>query len=157
MAAGDAAGAAWLRSVPSYGRPDINGARLLAIGAALGMDEEDRTAFLPALRPLFGDAGFPIDAPHPSPWFLRLPHGAKLPAFAEQADALGPDLLDQPAEGRERTAGRVLLVESQVVRHIPPRNDRLAHTGRLRCTQPWFWGCGRLSAVVRSLTAAFIS
>src|SRR3546814_2851149 len=58
MDAGDAAGAAWLRADPSYVRPDINGARLLAIGAALGMDEEDRTAFLPALRPLFGDAGF---------------------------------------------------------------------------------------------------
>src|SRR3546814_8075493 len=89
MDAGDAAGAAWLRADPSYVRPDINGARLLAIGAALGMDEEDRTAFLPALRPLFGDAGFPIDAPHPSRWYLRLPPGAKLPAFAEPDDALG--------------------------------------------------------------------
>src|SRR3546814_13527139 len=39
MDAGDAAGAAWLRADPSYVRPDINGARLLAIGAALGMDE----------------------------------------------------------------------------------------------------------------------
>src|SRR3546814_4888309 len=44
MDAGDAAGAAWLRADPSYVRPDINGARLLAIGAALGMDEEDRAA-----------------------------------------------------------------------------------------------------------------
>src|SRR3546814_12513382 len=63
MDAGDAAGAAWLRADPSYVRPDINGARLLAIGPSLGMDEEDRTAFLPALRPLFGAAGFPLDTP----------------------------------------------------------------------------------------------
>src|SRR5690606_36635745 len=88
MDAGDAAGSAWLRADPSYVRPDINGARLLAIGASLALDDEDRAAFLPALRPLFGDAGFPIDAPHPSRWYLRLPQGAKVPPFAEPDDAL---------------------------------------------------------------------
>src|SRR3546814_12757681 len=56
MDAGDAAGAVWLRADPSYVRPDINGARLLAIGAALGTDGEERTAFLPAPGPLFGAA-----------------------------------------------------------------------------------------------------
>src|SRR3546814_3716114 len=80
------------------------------------MEEEDRTAFLPALRPLFGDAGFPIDAPHPSRWYLRLPPGAKLPAFAEPDDALGADLFDHLAEGSEGRRWRVLLGEAQVVR-----------------------------------------
>ena len=67
---GDAAGAAWLRADPVHIRPDINGARLLAYGDALGIDVEDRDALLPALRPLFGDAGIPIDAPTPARWYF---------------------------------------------------------------------------------------
>src|SRR5690606_8392451 len=69
--AGDAAGSAWLRADPAWVRPDINGARLLACGDDLRMTGEDSAALLPALRPLFGDAGFPIDAPHPARWYLR--------------------------------------------------------------------------------------
>src|SRR3546814_5746969 len=96
------------------------------------MDEEDRTLFLPALRPLFGDAGFPIDAPHPSRWYLRLPPGAKLPAFAAPDDALGADLFDHLAEGSEGRRWRVLLGEAQVVLHNHPRNagqSGRAHVG----------------------------
>src|SRR4051812_7848876 len=43
--------AAWLRVDPAYIRPDINGVRLLATGAALSMTQQDVDAFLPALRP----------------------------------------------------------------------------------------------------------
>src|SRR3546814_8878352 len=48
MDAGDAAGAAWLRADPSYVRPDINGARLLAIGAA--RSEEHTSELQPLMR-----------------------------------------------------------------------------------------------------------
>lgn len=157
MDAGDAAGSGWLRADPSYVRPDINGARLLAIGPALGMDEEDRAAFLPALRPLFGDAGFPIDAPHPSRWYLRLPHGAKPPAFAEPDDALGADLFDHLAEGSEGRRWRVLLGEAQVVLHNHPRNAQRAERGRPPVNSLWFWGGGVLPDAVESTHAAFHS
>ena len=60
--------------------PDLAGARLLGWGEGLGVDTEDALAFLPALRPLFGDAGFQLDAPHPARWYLRLPAGTRLPA-----------------------------------------------------------------------------
>ena len=73
---------AWLRADPAYVRPDINGARLLAYGDALALTQAERDALLRPLQPLFGDAGFPIDAPTPSRWYLRLPREAKLPAFA---------------------------------------------------------------------------
>jgi len=78
----DARLSGWLRADPAYIRPDINGARLLGIGDALGIEQADVDALLPALRPLFGDAGFTLDAPTPSRWYLRLPREAKLPAFA---------------------------------------------------------------------------
>ena len=45
-------------------------------------------ALVPGLRTLFGDAGFPIDAPAPSRWYLRLPEGTTLPAFAAPEEAL---------------------------------------------------------------------
>ena len=155
--AGDAAGSAWLRADPAYVRPDINGARLLAIGASLGLDDEDRAAFLPALRPLFGDAGFPIDAPHPARWYLRLPQGAKVPAFAEPADALGADLFDHLAEGSEGRRWRVLLGEAQVVLHNHPHNARRVEQGRAPVNSLWFWGAGVLPDAVQSAHAALHS
>ncbi len=152
--AGDAAGAAWLRADPAYVRPDINGARLLAIGEPLALTGEDVTAFLPALRPLFGDAGFPIDAPAPSRWYLRLPAGTKLPAFAEPEDALGADLFEHLAEGSEGRRWRVLLGEAQVVLHNHPWNQRRAAQGKPAVNSLWFWGGGALPDFVRSPHAA---
>ena len=157
MDAGDAAGSGWLRADPAYVRPDINGARLLGIGASLGLDDDDRAAFLPALRPLFGDAGFPIDAPHPSRWYLQLPQGAKLPAFAEPGEALGADLLDHLGEGSEGRRWRMLLGEAQVVLHNHPRNVQRQERGRTPVNSLWFWGAGSLPDGVESTHARFHS
>jgi hypothetical protein len=148
--AGDAAGAAWLRADPAHVRPDINGARLLAIGESLALTGEDVAAFLPALRPLFGDAGFPIDAPDPSRWYLRLPAGAKLPAFTAPDEALGADLFEHLAEGSEGRRWRVLLGEAQVVLHNHPWNQRRIAQGRLPVNSLWFWGGGALPDFVRT-------
>src|SRR5690606_2381672 len=113
----DAGLSAWLRADPAYIHPDINGARLLAIGDALGIEQADLDAFLPALRPLFGDAGFPLDAPRPGRWYLRLPREAKLPAFASPDDALGDDLFEHDgfdgAAAPEARRWRVLASEAQ--------------------------------------------
>src|SRR5690606_25852361 len=79
--AGDAAIGHWLRADPAWVRPDINGARLFAVGEGMQLVREDADALVPALRTLFGDAGFPIDAPDPSRWYLRAPAGTPLPAF----------------------------------------------------------------------------
>src|SRR5690606_10085171 len=89
--AGDAAGSAWLRADPAWVRPDINGARLLACGEDLQLTGEDSAALLPALRLLFGNSGFPIDAPHPARWYLRLPLDTELPVFPPPAEAIGTD------------------------------------------------------------------
>ena len=157
MDAGDAAGAAWLRADPAYVRPDINGARLLAIGASLGLDDEDRAALLPALKPLFGDAGFAIDAPRPSRWYLRLPPGTRVPPFAEPDDALGADLLDHLGEGPEGRRWRVLLAEAQVMLHNHPRNALRQEQGRTPINSLWFWGAGSLPDAVTSTHARFHS
>lgn len=145
--AGDAATSAWLRADPAYVQPDINGARLLACGDALRLDHRDAEALLPALRPLFGDAGFLLDAPDPHRWYLRLPREARLPTFAAPADALGADLFDQlpgaddgpSPEGRR---WRALLSEAQVVLHNHPHNAARIGAGRLPVNSLWFWGAG---------------
>lgn len=147
---GDAAGSCWLRADPVHVRPDINGVRLLAHGAALALDDEDSAALLPALRPLFGDAGFPIDAPSPSRWYLRLPMAAKPPAFTEPADALGTDIFDHLAEGQEGRRWRSMLNESQVILHNHPWNERRAAAGKPSINSLWFWGGGILPDAVRS-------
>lgn len=153
--AGDAAHSAWLRADPAYVRPDINGARLLAFGPALGLDERDSAALLPALRPVFGDAGFTLDAPSPSRWYLRLPLGARLPAFAPPEAALGADLLEHlpGIEGDpspEARRWRALLNEAQVVLHNHPHNAWRGEAGLAPINSLWFWGAGVLPDHVRS-------
>ncbi len=142
--AGDAAGAAWLRADPCRVLPDLNGARLLGFGDALGVTAEDAAQLLPALKPLFGDAGFPIDAPVPARWYLRLPLEARLPAFTEPEEALGADLFDHLAEGSEGRRWRLLLSEAQVVLHNHPWNARRQEAGRPPINSLWFWGGGVL-------------
>lgn len=150
--AGDAAGSAWLRADPVHVRPDINGARLLAHGDALQLTGADSAALLPALMPLFGDAGVPIDAPAPDRWYLQLPAGTRLPAMASPQEALGADLFehlpgfdDDRAEARR---WRTLLSEAQVVLHNHPHNARRAAAGLAPVNSLWFWGGGVLPDAV---------
>jgi hypothetical protein len=153
--AGDATASQWLRADPAWVRPEMNGARLFACGEGLQLTREDVEALLPALRPLFGDAGFTIDAPVPSRWYLRLPQGATLPAFIEPADALGADLFDSLVGTEAATdAGsrrwRSLLSEAQVVLHNHPWNARRAAARKPPVNSLWFWGGGKLPDHVSS-------
>lgn len=140
--AGDAAGALWMRADPVNVQPDINGVRLMAHGAAMGLAAGDAAALLPALRPLFGDAGFLLDAPHPSRWYLRLPEGAKVPPLASPEQALGEDMFEHLPAGDEGRRWRALLSESQVVLHNHPHNARRAAAGLVAVNSLWFWGAG---------------
>jgi hypothetical protein len=154
--AGDAALAAWLRADPAYVRPDINGARLLAYGEALALSREEVDELLRPLRPLFGDAGFPIDAPTPSRWYLRLPQQARLPAFNGPDEALGADLFEHLPEGPEGRRWRALLSEAQVVLHNHPVNQKRISTGKAPVNSLWFWGAGALpDHVTASFSAIF--
>lgn len=141
---GDAAGAAWLRVDPAYLRADINGVRLLAHGDALALTDADCDALLPALKPLFGDAGFALDAPVPSRWYLRLAREAILPAFADPGDALGDDIFEHLDSSFEARRWRALSSEAQVVLHNHPWNEARAAQGKLPVNALWFWGGGVL-------------
>lgn len=150
--AGDAAHGAWLRADPVYVRPDINGARLLAYGRALSLSERDSAALLPALKPLFGDAGFPIDAPAPERWYVALPRETRLPRFASPEQALGEDMFQHlpEGEGAEGRRWRALLSEAQVVLHNHPHNAARAAAGLAPINSLWFWGAGALPDRVHS-------
>ncbi|MFC0677900.1 phosphoglycerate mutase [Lysobacter korlensis] len=145
--AGDAAGACWLRADPAHVRAEINGARLLAHGRALGLTREQADALLVPLRPLFGDAGYALDAPHPHRWYVRLPSGSKLPRFTSPDEALGADFFDHlPADATPASAEgrrwRALLSECQVVLHNHPMNAQRAAQGLPSVNSVWFWGTG---------------
>lgn len=135
---------AWLRIDPAHLRADINGVALLGTGAMLGLDSVDAEAFVPALKPLFGDAGFELDAPHPARWYLRLPRDAKLPVFASPDAALGEDVFEHAPDGTEARRWRALASEAQVVLHHHPRNAQRAEAGRVAVNALWPWGGGTL-------------
>lgn len=154
---GDASGSAWVRADPAFVRPDINGARLLAIGEALGLDDAGAESLLRALRPVFGDYGMPIEATAPSRWTLRIEPGAPLPHFVEPADALGADLFDQLPSGVAGRRWRALLSDAQVTLHQHPLNAERAARGLAPVNSVWFWGAGRLPDHVASLHACVVT
>lgn len=158
--AGDAAGACWLRADPAFVRAEINGARLLAHGEALGLDRAQADALLRPLRPIFGDAGFMLDAPDPSRWYLRLPQGVALPRLASPEEALGADLLEHlPADDTTSSEGRrwrALLSETQVALHNHPLNAERIGRGLAPVNSVWFWGAGAVpTRVTSSVDAMF--
>ena len=138
--ANDATLGAWVRADPAYVRPDLTGARLLASGDALRLDAPEAEAFVSALRPSFGDAGMPIDAPRPARWYVRLPREAKLPPMASPEEALGEDLFEHLPEGSEGRRWRALLSEAQVILHQHPLNAARVAAGKPPVNSLWFWG-----------------
>ena len=148
--AGDAEQAAWLRVDPAHVAPDMGGARMLSHGEALALTQEDAARFLPALKPLFGDAGFILDAPQPARWYLRLPRDAKLPAFATPDEVLGEDLFAHLPEGDLGRRWRALLTEAQVILHNHPWNAVRGSLGKPAVNSLWFWGAGVQPDAVRT-------
>ena len=153
----DARAAQWLRADPAHICPDINGARLLGIGRNLGIEQTDVDALLPALRPLFGDAGFVLDAPHPQRWYLRLPRGSAVPEFASPDAALGDDVFQHRAEGPDARRWRVLESEVQIALHNHPHNATRLEHGRVAINALWFWGGGVLPDSLASTAVTVFS
>ena len=140
----DAGDGLWLRADPAHVAPDLNGVRLLGWGEGLGLDPLDAQALLPVLRPLFGDAGFELDATHPARWYLRLPPGTPLPEFVAPEDAVGDDLFNAIPHGDDPASRRwrLLMTEVQVVLHQHPWNRARTDHGRVAVNALWFWGAG---------------
>lgn len=147
---GDAAGACWVRADPAYVVPDMQGARLMGYGEALSPEATDAAALLPALKPIFGDAGFLLDAPEPSRWYLRLSPEAQLPDFVPPSRVLGDDLFDHLPPGEAGRRWRALLTEVQVVLHQHPWNEGRVALGKPAINSLWFWGGGVLPHAVSS-------
>jgi hypothetical protein len=102
------------------------------------------------LRPLFGDAGFPLDAPHPARWYLRIPRESRLPAFATPDEVLGEDLFAHLPEGDLGRRWRALLTEAQVILHNHPWNAMRVSLGKPAVNSLWFWGAGASPDFVRT-------
>jgi hypothetical protein len=154
--AGDAALHQWLRADPAHVRPDMTGARVLAIGE-LGLSQAEADALLAPLRPLFGDTGFQISAPCPSRWYVALPIEARVPAFSPPEAVLGDDLFTHLPDGPEGRRWRALLNEAQVILHNHPVNAARAAAGKPAVNSLCFWGAGKLPDHVRTPFAAVAS
>jgi hypothetical protein len=147
---GDAGEKMWLRVDPAHVAPDMGGARMLSWGESLALTAEDAAQFLPALKPMFGDAGFLLDAPEPSRWYLQLPAGARLPEFDEPDEVLGDDLFAHLPQGDLGRRWRALLNEAQVVLHNHPWNAIRVAQGKRAINSLWFWGAGVKPDFVRT-------
>lgn len=139
---GDAGTSAWLRVDPVHVRPDINGARLLGWGEGLQVSPEESAAFVAALRPLFGEAGFELDAASPDRWYLRMAPGTPVPDFRDPAEALGTDLGDDIDTTPQHRRWRTLESEVQVALHNHPANRERARRGLPPVNAVWCWGGG---------------
>jgi hypothetical protein len=147
--ASDAAGAVWLRADPAYAIADAVTGRLMASGD-LGLAQVESDELARALRPLFGDAGFPLEANGPTRWYLRCPQDAKLPRFAEPEAVLGDSLMQYLPSGDNERQWRHLFNEAQVILHNHPVNARRVQRGMMPANTLWFWGAGKLPEWVRA-------
>jgi len=149
LEAGDAAGTLWVRADPCYVVVDATAVRMLAWGN-LALTAEQGSELARALRPLFGDAGFPLEPAAPEHWYLRCPGGVRLPTFADPHDVLGADLLPHFPHGDNERQWRHLLNEAQVILHNHPVNIARAQRGQVPANSVWFWGAGQLPEWVRT-------
>jgi hypothetical protein len=148
--------AVWLRADPAHVRADLGMARMLACGE-LGLDAETAAQLAKPLRPLFGDEGFELSTPHPARWYVKLPVGARLPAFATPDAVRGADLHAYMPEGELGRRWRKLLNEAQVLLHQHPLNRARAAAGLPEVNSLWFWGGGAQPGRVRSAHDLVIS
>lgn len=147
----------WLCADPAYVRVEANGARLLACGNELQLTREEAESLAQSLRPLFGDAGAPLEITAPGTWALRLSAGAQLPAFAPLEEALGANLLEHLPQGDAGRRWRALFNEAQVTLHAHPVNAARRERGLMPVNALWFWGEGALPMWMKSSLALAIS
>ena len=147
----------WLCADPAYVRVEANGARLLACGDELQLTGEEAESLAQPLRPLFGDAGAPLEIISPTSWALRLPPGAQLPAFASPDQALGANLLEHLPQGDGGRRWRALFNEAQVVLHAHAVNTARRERALMPVNALWFWGSGVLPTWVKSSLKLAIS
>jgi hypothetical protein len=147
--AGDAAGALWLRADPAWVMADAVTLRLMRCGNVDLLPEES-DALVRTLKPLFGDAGFPLEPATAARWYLRGPPGAQLPTFSSPDAALGDDVGRYLPQGDSARQWRHLLNEAQVVLHNHPVNAARAARGAIPVNSVWIWGGGRLPDWVRT-------
>lgn len=145
----DAGGALWLRADPAFVMPDAVTLRLIAVGD-LQLSPPEVEQIARALKPLFGDAGFPLEPATPARWYLRCPSGARLPAFAPPTAALGDDMGRHLPSGDGARRWQHLLNEAQVLLHNHPINAERSQRGLMPVNSLWIWGGGPLPDFVRS-------
>ncbi len=146
----------WLRADPAHLRPDIAGARLLAVGT-LQLDADEVAALRRTLAPLFGDAGMLLSTPHPDRWYLQLPPAASLPSLSPPWRSLGEDLRAHLPQGPEAARWQRLLNECQMLLHAHPVNQARAASGRATANTLWFWGAGSWPTQISAQVAAIAS
>ncbi len=147
--AADARGPLWLRADPCYVAADAVSVRMLACGT-VDLSTEETAELARSLRPLFGDAGFPLEPFRTTRWYLRCPTGAQLPQFAAPEEVLGDDLIQHLPQGENARQWRHLLTEAQVILHNHPLNQQRVANGRMPANSLWFWGAGILPDWVRA-------
>ncbi|MEP6940171.1 MAG: phosphoglycerate mutase, partial [Rudaea sp.] len=147
--AGDAAGAQRRRCDPACIMADAVTLRLVACGA-MSLSDDDVATLTRSLSPIFGDAGFLLEASRPDRWYLRCAREARLPAFSSPDDALGDDLARHLPQGESAARFRALLNEAQIALTQNPLNARRAQRRQSPVNSVWFWGPGMLPEWVRS-------
>ena len=153
---GDAAGSSWLRADPAHVRADMVTARMLACGE-LGLSAEESAGLARDLMPLFGDAGFELDARFPNRWYLRAPIGSDLPECAWPDEVMGDDLKLHLPQGAAGKRWRQLFNDAQIILHNHPVNAQRAKRGAVSVNSLWFWGAGVLPDWVRAEVSLILS
>lgn len=147
---GDAGTRFWVCAEPAIVQAEMITARLLACGAAAGLDGERSDALADSLAPLFAEHGWHLDAPSPQRWYLSRSGAVLVPRLSPPREALGDDLKSHLPTGPAGKPWRQLFNDVQVELHNLPGASTAAMQTGAQMNALWFWGAGTLPAQLQS-------
>lgn len=142
--AGDAEGGQWLFADPIHLQMEMRDARVMAWDN-LAVSSDECKAMHSALTAVFGDAGLELSLAPDNRLYLCAASGDILPDFMPAPDVLGRTLSENLPGDRKWTA---LFNECQVILYNHPLNVARQRHGLATVNGLWFWGQGKLPAVV---------
>lgn len=147
---GDAGTRFWVCAEPAIVQAEMVTARLLACGAAAGLNEKRSTVLATALAPLCAEHGWQLDAPSPQRWYLSRSDAVEVPTLSPPRQALGDDLKTHLPAGPQGRPWRQLFNDVQVELHNLPDGSAPPAQVSAQMNALWFWGAGILPSQLKS-------
>lgn len=132
------------RADPVHIRADVREV-ILFDASALAIEQAEARALAAAASEHLDEAGWALEAPRPTRWYLRAP-AAQAVRTHPPSTVVGANLDEFLPYGQDGDRWRRLLNAVQMALHASPVNAQRERRGELPVNSVWLWGAGALPA-----------